>query len=155
MRRFAHHLGAIMHRATRTPRRLLVLAAVALVLSGIGVGIAVDRVAIAQQPAIKRTILQRADEPGAPNYEAVMGISEIAPGGTSGRHRHPGIELAYVLDGSVVVEHDGKPPITVSAGQALKNEAEVHNATNKGSKPVKILAVYLVEKGKPLAESVP
>jgi len=144
-----------MHRATRTTGRPLVLAAIALVLSGVGVGIAVDRVAIAQQPAIKRTILQRVDEPGASNYEAIMGISEIPPGGTSGRHRHPGIELAYVLDGSVVLEHDGKPPITVSAGQALKNEAEVHNATNKGTKPVKILAVYLVEKGKPLAESVP
>ena len=144
-----------MHRASRATRPPLVVAAVALVLAGVGVGIAVDRVAIAQQPAIKRTILQRVDEPGAPNYEAIMGISEIPPGGTSGRHRHPGVELAYVLDASVVLEHDGKPPITVSAGQAIKNEAEVHNATNKGTKPVKILAVYLVEKGKPLAESVP
>jgi len=145
-----------MHRAKRTPRRTLVAAAAALVLSGIGVGVVADRIALAQQqPAIKRTILQRVDEPGAPNYEAIMGVSEIAPGGTSGRHRHPGIELAYVLDGSVVIEHDGKPPVTVTAGQALKNEAEIHNATNKGTKPVKILAVYLVEKGKPLAESVP
>lgn len=145
-----------MHRANRTTRRSLVLAAVALLLSGAGVGAAADRIALAQQqPTIKRTILQRVDEPGAANYEAIMGVSEIPPGGTSGRHRHPGIELAYVLDGSVVLEHDGKPPITVSAGQALKNEAEVHNATNKGTKPVKILAVYLVEKGKPLAESVP
>jgi quercetin dioxygenase-like cupin family protein len=148
-------LGAIMHRATRTTRRPLVFAAVALVVSGVCLGIAADRVAIAQQPGIKRTILQRADEPGASNYEAVMGISELAPGATSGRHRHPGIELAYVLDGSVIIEHDGKPPITVNAGQVIKNEAEVHNATNKGTKPVKILAVYLVEKGKPLAESVP
>jgi hypothetical protein len=31
----------------------------------------------------------------------------------------------------------------------------VHNARNPGTKPVKILAVYIVEKGKPMAESVP
>ena len=144
-----------MHRVVATTSRRLALAAIVLVTSGIGVGIAVDRVALAQQPGIKRTILQRADEPGASNYEAVMGISELAPGATSGKHRHPGIELAYVLEGSVVVEHEGKPPVTVNAGQVIKNEAEVHNATNKGTTPVKILAVYLVEKGKPLAEPVP
>lgn len=131
--------------------------AIAMLAAGIGVGITVDRTAFAQQPqpSIKRTILQRADEPGAPNYEAVMAIAEIPPGATSGRHRHPGIELAYILEGSMTVEHDGSPTISVKAGDALINKSEVHNAKNTGTKPVKILAVYLVEKGKPMAESVP
>jgi len=131
--------------------------AAALIAIGVGVGVAVDRAAFAQQPSngIKRTILQRADEPGAPNYEAVMAIAEIAPGASSGRHRHPGIELAYILEGSLVVEREGQQPVTLKAGDALKNEAAVHNAKNIGKKPVKILAVYLVEKGKPMAESVP
>ena len=129
----------------------------AMLAAGIGVGIAVDRTAFAQQPqpGIKRTILQRADEPGAPNYEAVMAIAEIPPGMSSGRHKHPGIELAYILDGSMTVEHDGSPTITVKAGDAVMNKAEIHNAKNTGTKPVKILAVYLVEKGKPMAEPVP
>jgi quercetin dioxygenase-like cupin family protein len=133
----------------------LVLAASALVVAGIAVGISVDRVAFAQQPSIKRTILQRADDPGNPKYEAVMGVSEIPPGGTSGKHRHPGTELAYVLEGSVELQQEGKPPVTVKAGETIRNEANIHMATNKSTKPVKILAVYLVEKGKPLAESVP
>ena len=129
----------------------------AMLAAGIGVGIAVDRTAFAQQPqpGIKRTILQRADEPGAPNYEAVMAIAEIPPGQSSGRHKHPGIELAYILDGSMTVEHDGAPTTTVKAGDAIMNKAEVHNAKNTGTKPVKILAVYLVEKGRPMAEPVP
>jgi quercetin dioxygenase-like cupin family protein len=128
-----------------------------MLAAGVGVGIAVDRTAFAQQPqpGIKRTILQRADEPGAPNYEAVMAIAEIPPGMSSGRHKHPGIELAYILDGSMTVEHDGSPTTTVKAGDAIMNKAEVHNAKNTGTKPVKILAVYLVEKGKPMAEPVP
>jgi quercetin dioxygenase-like cupin family protein len=137
-------------------RRAIVLAATLLV-TGVGIGVSLDRVAFAQQPSngIKRTILQRADEPGASNYEAVMAVAEIAPGASSGRHRHPGIELAYVLDGSLVVERDGQAPYTAKAGDAIKNEAQVHNAKNLGKTPVKILAVYLVEKGKPMAESVP
>jgi quercetin dioxygenase-like cupin family protein len=144
-----------MHRVVATTSSRLLLAASALVVSGIGVGIAVDRVAFAQQPSIKRTILQRSDDPGNPKYEAVMGVSEIPPGGTSGRHRHPGIELAYVLDGAVELQQEGKAPVTVKAGDVIKNESNIHVATNKGTKSVKILAVYIVEKGKPLAEPVP
>ena len=141
----------------RMNKQVAIVAGVMLA-SGVGVGIAVDRTAFAQQPtqpSIKRTILQRADEPGAPNYEAVMAIAEIPPGATSGRHKHPGIELAYILEGSMTVEHDGSPTTTVKAGDALMNKSEVHNAKNTGTKPVKILAVYLVEKGKPMAEPVP
>ena len=85
-----------------------------------------------------------------------MGISEIPPGGTSGKHRHPGIEMAYILEGSVELAHEGKPPITVKAGEATMNTVGgIHTATNRGAVPVKILTVYVVEKGKPLAEVVP
>jgi quercetin dioxygenase-like cupin family protein len=135
-------------------RRRVVLLAGAM-LACVGIGIVADRVAFAQQPGIKRTVLLRADDPGSANYEAVMAIAEIAPGAMSGRHRHPGIEVAYILEGTVIIERDGQPPVTVKAGEALKNEAGVHNARNPGTKPVKILAVYLVEKGKPMAEPVP
>jgi quercetin dioxygenase-like cupin family protein len=134
-------------------RRVALL--VGVMLACVGVGIGVDRVAFAQQPGIKRTILLRADDPGSANYEAVMAIAEIAPGAMSGRHRHPGIEVAYILEGSVIIEREGQPPVTVNAGETIKNDAAVHNARNPGTKPVKILAVYLVEKGKPMAEPVP
>lgn len=131
------------------------LLALAMLVAGVAIGISVDRVAFAQQPGIKRTILLRADDPASPKYEAVMAIAEIAPGAMSGKHRHPGIEVAYVLDGSVIIEHEGEAPVTVHAGEAIKNMAVVHNARNPGTKPVKILGVYIVEKGKPMAEAVP
>jgi quercetin dioxygenase-like cupin family protein len=114
----------------------------------------VERVALAQQPGIKRTFLLRTDDPGAPTYEAVMGIAEIAPGAMAGRHRHPGIEIGYVLEGSVTLEHDGQPARALEAGDSFKNDPGVHNAKNTGTAPVRILAIYLVEKGKPLAEPV-
>jgi hypothetical protein len=43
----------------------------------------------------------------------------------------------------------------LKAGDSFRNAPGVHNAKNTGTTPVKILAVYLVEKGKPLAEPVP
>ena len=127
--------------------------AIALIGVGVIVGIGLDRTALAQQPGIKRTELARTDIPGCATHEAVMGISEIAPGGSSGRHLHHGIELGYVLEGSLSVAHPDGSVVSLKPGQVTKNAfEEVHNATNDGSSPVRILAVYIVEKGKPLAE---
>jgi len=120
-----------------------------------GVGATMDRLAFAQQPGIKRTILLRTDEPGSQTHEAVMSVAEIAPGAMAGKHRHPGIEIGYILEGSVTLEHEGEPAKQLKAGDAFKNEPGVHNARNTGTVPVKILAIYLVEKGKPIAEPVP
>jgi quercetin dioxygenase-like cupin family protein len=136
-------------------RTLRTVTIIALLPCGAALGAGVDRLALSQQPGIKRTILLRTDEPGAPTYEAVMGIAEIAPGAMAGKHRHPGIEIGYVIEGSVTLEHDGEPAKILKPGDSFKNDPGIHNARNTGTTPVKILAVYLVEKGKPLAEPVP
>ena len=138
---------------TRPTLRTLVI--VALLACGAAIGAGVDRIALAQQPGIKRTILLRIDEPGSQTHEAVMGVAEIAPGAMAGKHRHPGVEIGYILEGSVTLEHEGEPPKMLKAGDSFENAPGVHNAKNTGTTPVKILAVYLVEKGKPLAEPVP
>ena len=116
--------------------------------------VAVSIAAAAQQPAFKRTELQRADL-AAPGREVVQAIAEIPPGAAAGRHTHPGEEVGYVLEGSVVVEVDGKPASTLNAGQYFIIPAgTVHNATNKSKGGAKVLATYIVEKGKPLATPI-
>jgi quercetin dioxygenase-like cupin family protein len=103
------------------------------------------------QEGIKRTPLQKLDVPGTA-YETVMGIAEIAPGASAGRHSHPGIEMGYVLEGQSVLLIDGQPEQHLVAGQSYRIEAGiVHDAKNVGAGPAKVLAVYVVEKGKPLA----
>jgi len=136
-------------------RRRTVLTLVLAAAAGSLVTAAVDRAAFAQQNGIKRTILRRAPDPANPNYEIVLGISELAPGASSGRHRHPGTEMAYVLEGSMVIERDGgnTPPLTV--GDTVSNEnGAIHNARNPGTTVTRTVSVYVVEKGKPLAETV-
>ena len=49
----------------------------------------------AQAPGIKRTILQRTDLGNG--MEVVMGLAEIAPGGSVGRHTHFGIETGFLI----------------------------------------------------------
>ena len=118
---------------------------IALALAGIVTGIS------AQQPGFKRTVVQQKDISVA-GREAVTVVGEFQPGASPGRHTHPGEEISYVLEGSLLLEEEGKPAVTVTAGQAfLIPSGTIHNATNKGSGPARILATYIVEKGKPLA----
>jgi len=109
-------------------------------------------VAAAGQPQLfKRTVLQQQDI-SAPGREAVMVVAELQPGGAPGPHTHPGEEISYVIEGSIVLEQAGKPSVTVKAGESFIIPAGVvHNATNRGTGVAKIIATYVVEKGKPLA----
>ena len=106
----------------------------------------------AQAPGIKRTLLQRIDIGN--NMEVILGIAEIAPGGATGRHTHFGVETGYTLGGqaSLEVEGEGEPPKLLNAGDSYVIPAgKVHDARVVGDAPAKVLAVYVVEKGKPLA----
>ncbi len=120
---------------------------------GIAVGMIGARILAAQQPEIKRTELLRTDLPGVDGKEAVVFMAEIPPGVVTGKHRHPGNELIYVLDGSYILEVDGKGPIPLKAGDARHAPpGEVHATTSLGSSgPSKVLVFLLAEKGQPLA----
>ena len=106
---------------------------------------------LAQQPAFKRTVLQQSDI-SSPGREVVQAVADFEPRATPGRHTHPGEEVGYVLEGTFLIEQDGKAPVTLKAGGTFLIPAgTVHNATNTGAAGGKILATYIVEKGKPLA----
>jgi len=109
--------------------------------------------AAAQQDAIKRTILQRSDVPGT-NYETVLGIAEIAPNAQVALHTHPGTETSYLLEGSLSLQIQGQPPQALQAGQSFHVPAVAPHGGHAGPTGAKVLATWVVEKGKPLASPV-
>lgn len=127
-----------------------------LLAAAIAGGLAGSDAARAQDPPVKRTILQRNDLPGAEGKEVIMYEALIAPGAESGRHFHPGPEHFYVLDGAMILEADGHQPATLRKGETGHNPPEhVHNVKNaSASEPAKALAVVIAEKGQPLATPV-
>ena len=105
----------------------------------------------AQAPAFKRTVLQQSDI-SVPGREVVSAVAEFEPRATPGPHTHFGEEIGYVIEGTFLIEQAGKPPVTLQAGGSFLIPAgTVHNATNTGAGKGRILATYIVEKGKPLA----
>src|SRR5579872_6244906 len=110
--------------------------------------------AIAQQSPIKRTPLQNNEFP--PGFNTVTAIVEVSPGNCAGRHTHPGLETSYVMDGAILLKVAGQPDRTLKAGESLSILANTpHDACTIPGETFKILAVYVVEKGKPLATPAP
>jgi quercetin dioxygenase-like cupin family protein len=109
----------------------------------------------AQASGLTRTLVGRVDV-SIPGREAVVAKVEVAPGARAGRHTHPGDEISYVQEGQVELLIDGQPPRLVKAGESFVIPAgAVHDAHNASDAPVKLIGVYVVEKGKPLASPAP
>ena len=80
---------------------------------------------------------------------------EFEPGASFPRHRHPGEEIIYVLQGAIEYEVEGHPPVTLKAGDVLfVPYGVIHAAKNVGGTTAAELGTYVVEKGKPLTEIV-
>jgi len=131
----------------RTAVMLAVTLAVGIALATFG-----SRSLNAQQEPLKRTMLLRTDLKGLEGKEAVVLLVELAPAAAAGNHYHPGNEVLYVLEGSGVLEIDGKPLITLQVGGTHHIQPrEVHDARNtSATDPLKILVFWVTDKGQPL-----
>jgi len=103
---------------------------------------------------VRRTDLQQHDL-SIPGREVVQVRVDFGPGVVAPRHKHPGEEIIYVLEGTLEYQVEGKPPVTLKAGGVLFIPAgTIHGAKNVGSGNASELATYVVEKGKPLSTLV-
>ena len=103
-------------------------------------------------------MLQRTALKSAPGWEAILVQRILPPGAGSGKHTQSGNEIVYIQEGSVILEVQGKPAVTLNAGEAFSTVAgEVHNVKNASSSaPAKALAFYVAKKDTPIENlSVP
>jgi quercetin dioxygenase-like cupin family protein len=117
--------------------------------------IATEAAAQAAPPAatagVTRKILSQSEGP-APGYETLLVEATIESGVTVARHKHPGIESAYVLEGGFELPVQGQPTRTLKAGDAFQIPPETPHAGGRpGNAKTRVLITYVVEKGKPLA----
>lgn len=138
---------------SRHPGRLyaLALATVAALASYSGVSQAADPVpAKSWQAGLHRTDLLRQDL-DVSGREVIQVRVDFEPGVASPNHSHPGVEVAYVIDGTFEYQLEGQPPVTLKAGDSLYIPAgTAHIAKNVGKGNASELATYIVKKGEPL-----
>ncbi len=108
------------------------------------------QLAHAQAPGLSRLDLV-AQDISIPGQQVLQVRVDFAKGAAAPKHRHPGEEVAFVLEGTLEYQIDDNPPVTLQAGQSLFIPAGAsHSAKNTGSGEAKELATYIVRKGKQL-----
>ncbi len=128
----------------------------ALAVALLGGGTFLADIVPAQAPGITAKPLLRTSLSGDEGKETFLLAVEIAPGATTGRHKHPGDEYATVLQGTLELRVEGRDVRRVSAGEAYHNARDViHETRNVGDAPARLAIVFVIEKGKPITEPVP
>src|SRR6266566_7489057 len=98
---------------------------------------------------ITRTILETFDVPDS-KYETVIMLVELAPQVNTGLHTHPGFDAAYLLEGDLTVLEQGQPNKSIRPGESWRVPPGSVHEVKTGDQTTKVLAIYVVEKGKPL-----
>lgn len=102
------------------------------------------------QTGIHRTDLLKKDL-DVEGREVIQVRVDFEPGVASPNHSHPGVEVAYVIDGTFEYQLEGQAPVTLKAGDSLYIPAgTAHIAKNVGAAKASELATYIVKKGEPL-----
>ncbi|MNI97821.1 Cupin domain protein [compost metagenome] len=83
--------------------------------------------------------------------EVIQVRVDFDPGVVSPKHAHPGVEVAYVIEGTFEYELEGQPNVILKAGDSLYIPAgTAHVAKNIGKDKASELATYIVKKDTPL-----
>ena len=92
-----------------------------------------------------------------PGKEGRMIEVSYPPGAQDVVHRHDAHAFVYVLEGQIVMQLQGQPAVTLSAGQTFyEGPTDVHvvgrNASN--TEPARFVVVLLKENGAPILTPV-
>ena len=97
-------------------------------------------------------LIEKMELSGLPGQEANVIVAEMSGGWIGGKHYHPGHVFVYVLEGSVIVELEGKPPRTVGPGEVLHElPNRVMQAKNaSATDDLKVILFQVGPEGKPM-----
>ena len=98
------------------------------------------------------SIGQKLVYPNPDNGEVTIMKVTLPPGKETGWHKHGFSVFAYVLQGTLTIELDGKKMEFAEGSSFAEVINTFHNGKNLGKKDVVLIAVFLGEKGKPLSE---
>jgi quercetin dioxygenase-like cupin family protein len=133
--------------------RILLAALAAVTLSAVATLAQAQQMTPPANDPIKRTPLQKIDYPDGHSTYVMM--IEIQPNATIGRHTHPGIETSYVLEGELELVIGADAPKALKTGDSFAIPPNAVHGGKTGSRLVKLIGTFVVDKTKPLASPAP
>ena len=106
-------------------------------------------------PAVTRTVLLQRDLP-IPGYTEAMVAVELPVGAREGQHKHSGTLVAYVKEGALTLDYEGKPTVTYNVGETFSvDPGKLHEGMNKGNVTTRLVATFVYPKDQPMTTQVP
>ena len=130
-----------------TDRREFVMAMAAALIAARGANAAPSSKPLAQKDAPKINL---------DGWQMTASEVSYPPGESSGKHRHPGFVIGYVLEGEYRFAVNDQPPQVLSPGQmffeSFDEPGQVHAVSGNASttQVTKILAIVFTKKGDPV-----
>jgi quercetin dioxygenase-like cupin family protein len=116
---------------------------------------AAQRPAAPAAPTVTRTPLLTKDLPMPGGFVATLVLVELPVGAREGRHVHSGTLVAYVKEGALTLDYEGKPTVTYKVGDTFSVEpGKVHEGMNKGDVTARLIATFVSPKDQPLTTQV-
>ena len=141
----------------RPAKRKIIAALCAVILAGLaGAGLLSAR-EDRPPPKVEAQHILTAPVAGVPGKEVDIQVYTFPPGSSVPWHIHPGSqEFEYELEGTLMIEEDGKPPRALKAGEAFHLAPDVvHRGWNPSkTDPAKVYVVRIKPAGAPLAKIV-
>jgi quercetin dioxygenase-like cupin family protein len=109
----------------------------------------------AQTDPVKTLMTQ--DLSGVPGREVSMITVDYPPGASTPAHTHHAQALVYVLEGSIVMQAEGKEPVALTKGQTWSegpNDVHVVSRNASTSAPARYLVFMVKDKGAPILTPV-
>ena len=128
--------------------------AIAALVIGAG-SAAAQQPAVPAAPTVTRTPLLTKDLPMPGSFVATL-VSVVLPAGArEGRHVHSGTLVAYVAEGAITLDYEGKPTVTYKQGETFSVEpGKVHEGMNKGTVTTRLIATFVFPKDQPMTTQV-
>ena len=110
-----------------------------------------------EAPKVEAQQLVVQDFAGDPSKDVNVQLYTFPAGMGVPWHIHPDAhEIAYIIQGTLTFERAGEKPREIKAGQAEYLPPNiVHRGINNGTEEVKLVAVRIKPKDKPITEEVP
>ncbi len=98
-----------------------------------------------EQP--KNTVLSKTELTAVDDKEVLVVQAEVPPHFTGTGHYHPGDEMVYILEGSITFELEGKPDLTLRAGESGYIPAHQVHFGKTGNEAAKFLSFQIQRTG--------
>lgn len=119
-----------------------------ILLAAVACGVPLRSPIAAEHPGVTHTLLFKGQVPGA-DEQVIVWDTQYAPGAINPRHLHPEAVTFRVISGTGIWQEEGKPPVTLRAGQTfLAPAGTIHTHWNPSTtEPLRFIELIVAKQG--------